>query len=100
MEEITVKEVKDRLNAGENFTFIDVREVWEYEEDNIGAQNIPLAEIPNKLNDLAELKEVEIVIHCKSGNRASQAQMYLRQQGFQAVINMKGGIEAFRAAGY
>jgi len=100
MEEITVKEVKDRLNAGENFTFIDVREVWEYEEDNIGAQNIPLAEIPNKLNDLADLKEVEIVIHCKSGNRASQAQMYLRQQGFQAVINMKGGIEAFRAAGY
>ena len=45
MEEITVKEVKDRLNAGKEFTFIDVREVWEYEEDNIGAQNIPLAEI-------------------------------------------------------
>ena len=100
MEEITVKEVKDRLNAGKEFTFIDVREVWEYEEDNIGAQNIPLAEIPNKINDLADLKEAEIVIHCKSGNRASQAQMYLKQQGFQAVINMKGGIEAFRAAGY
>ena len=100
MELITVEEVKKRLDKGEDFCLIDVREVWEYEEDNIGAQNIPLAEIPNKLNELAELKEREIIIHCKSGNRASQAQMYLKQQGFQAVINMKGGIEAYRAAGY
>lgn len=100
MELITVEEVKKRLEKGDNFCFIDVREVWEYEEDNIGAQNIPLAEIPNKLDELAELKEQEIIIHCKSGNRASQAQMYLKQQGFHAVINMKGGIEAFRGAGY
>ncbi len=97
---ITVEEVKNRLEKGEDFCFIDVREVWEYEEDNIGAQNIPLAEIPNKLDELAELKEQEIVIHCKSGNRASQAQMYLKQQGFNSVINMSGGIEAFREAGY
>ncbi|WP_420387417.1 rhodanese-like domain-containing protein [Roseivirga sp.] len=100
MEMITVEEVKNRLEKGEDFCFIDVREVWEYEEDNIGAQNIPLAEIPNKLDELAELKEQEIVIHCKSGNRASQAQMYLKQQGFNSVINMSGGIEAFREAGY
>lgn len=100
MELITVEEVKKRLEKGDDFCFIDVREVWEYEEDNIGAQNIPLAEIPNKLDELAELKEQEIIIHCKSGNRASQAQMYLKQQGFQVVINMKGGIEAFRGAGY
>lgn len=100
MELITVEEVKKRLENGDDFCFIDVREVWEYEEDNIGAQNIPLAEIPNKLDELAELKEQEIIIHCKSGNRASQAQMYLKQQGFQAVINMQGGIEAFRGAGF
>lgn len=100
MENITVQEVKDRLDNGEDFCFIDVREVWEYEEDNIGAQNIPLAEIPNKISDLAELKEAEIVIHCKSGKRASQAQMYLRHQGFGKVINMTGGIDAYRAAGF
>ena len=53
MENITVQEVKDRLDNGEDFCFIDVREVWEYEEDNIGAQNIPLAEImrPKRLAD-------------------------------------------------
>lgn len=100
MDNITVEEVKSRLESGEEFCFIDVREVWEYEEDNIGAENIPLAEIPAKLEELANLKETEIVIHCKSGNRASQAQMYLKQQGFDKVINMTGGIEAFRAAGY
>lgn len=100
MENITVQEVKNRLESGEDFCFIDVREVWEFEEDNLGAQNIPLTEIPNKLDDLADLKQAEIVIHCKSGARASQAQLYLKQQGFDKVINMTGGIEAFRAAGY
>ena len=100
MEIITVEEVKSRIDKGEKFCFIDVREVWEFEEDNIGAENIPLAEIPHKLRELANLKEVEIVVHCKSGSRGSQAQMYLKQQGFTKVINMDGGIEAFRAAGY
>lgn len=100
MENITVQEVNKRLSSGDQFNFIDVREVWEYEEDNIGARNIPLAEIPNQLDELADLKDAEIIVHCRSGARSAQAQMYLRQQGFAKVINMTGGIMAFREAGF
>ena len=100
MENITVQEVKKRLSDGDQFNFIDVREVWEYEEDNIGARNIPLAEIPNQLDELAGLKDAEIIVHCRSGARSAQAQMYLKQQGFSRVVNMTGGIMAYREAGY
>ena len=100
MENITVQEVNKRLSDGNQFNFIDVREVWEYEEDNIGARNIPLAEIPNQLDELAALKDAEIIVHCRSGARSAQAQMYLKQQGFTKVINMTGGIMAYREAGF
>lgn len=100
MENITVQEVNKRLSSGDQFNFIDVREVWEYEEDNIGARNIPLAEIPNQLDELADIKDAEIIVHCRSGARSAQAQMYLRQQGFTKVTNMTGGIMAFREAGF
>ncbi|HEY9117219.1 MAG TPA: rhodanese-like domain-containing protein [Roseivirga sp.] len=100
MENITVQEVNKRLSEGDQFNFIDVREVWEYEEDNIGARNIPLAEIPNQLDELAALKDAEIIVHCRSGARSAQAQMYLKQQGFTKVINMTGGIMAYREAGF
>ncbi len=100
MENITVQEVNKKLSEGNHFTFIDVREVWEFEEDNIGAQNIPLAEIPDQLDEMADLKNAEIIVHCKSGARSSQAQMYLKQQGFTNVINMTGGIMAYREAGF
>lgn len=100
MENITVQEVNKRLSDGNQFNFIDVREVWEYEEDNIGARNIPLAEIPNQLDELSALKDAEIIVHCRSGARSAQAQMYLKQQGFTKVINMTGGIMAYREAGF
>ncbi|GHE61212.1 MULTISPECIES: rhodanese-like domain-containing protein [Roseivirga] len=99
MENITVKEVSERLANGESFHFIDVREIWEYEEDNLGARNIPLAELPNQLEELTSLKNEEIIVHCRSGARSAQAQMYLKQQGFTRVVNMTGGIVAYREAG-
>lgn len=97
MEDITVSELKERVERGEKFHFLDVREEWEYEEDNLGADNIPLGELPHRLAELEPLKEEEIVIHCRSGARSGNAKKFLETKGFTKVRNVLGGIMAYRA---
>ncbi len=98
MADITSDELKQRQQAGETPTIIDVREPWEFEESRIpGAQNIPLGTLPEKLDDLAGLKDQEVVVHCKSGSRSSAAKAYLTQQGFTNVRNLLGGIMGYGA---
>ncbi|AWM31380.1 rhodanese-like domain-containing protein [Hymenobacter nivis] len=98
MADITSDELKQRQQAGETPTIIDVREPWEFEESRIpGAQNLPLGTLPEKLDDLADLKDQEIVVHCKSGSRSSAAKAYLTQQGFTNVRNLLGGIQGYQA---
>lgn len=94
-EDITCREVKSRLESGEEFHFIDVREEWEYEEANIGAKLIPLGELPNHLSDIDHMKDEEVIVHCKSGARSGRAKKYLNSQGFSNVRNMEGGILAY-----
>lgn len=94
-EDITCAEVKSRLDKGENFNFIDVREEWEHEEKNIGAQLIPLGELPNRLSEIEQLKNEEVIVHCKSGGRSGQAKKFLNGQGFTNVRSMQGGIIAY-----
>ncbi len=98
MADITSDELKQRQQAGEPLTIIDVREPWEFEETRIpGAQNIPLNALPTKLDDLEDLKDQEVIVHCKSGARATSAKAYLTQQGFTNVRNLEGGIMAYQA---
>ncbi len=98
MADITSDELKQRQQAGETPTIIDVREPWEFEESRIpGAQNIPLGTLPEKLDDLAGLKDQEVIVHCKSGSRSSAAKAYLTQQGFTNVRNLLGGIMGYGA---
>jgi rhodanese-related sulfurtransferase len=97
MEDITVKELKERLEKGEKFHFFDVREEWEYEEDNLGANNIPLGELDHQLEQLAGIKHEEIVVHCRSGSRSGNAKKYMETKGFTKVRNVLGGILAYRA---
>ena len=97
MEDITVSELKERLDQGEKFHFIDVREDWEYEEDNLGADNIPLGELAHQLSQLEKIKDEEIVIHCRSGARSGNAKKFMEMNGFSQVRNVLGGILAFRA---
>ena len=91
---ITVSELKDRLES-EDLVVIDVREPWEYEEHNIGATNIPLTLLPEKLEELEELKSKEVVVHCQSGKRSHQARKYLAMHGFEKVKSLVGGLQAF-----
>ena len=97
MPDITPAELHQRQQAGETPTVIDVRETWEHEERRIpGAQKIPLNSLPDKLVDLDELKDQEVIVHCKSGSRSTSAKAYLTQQGFTNVRNLVGGFQAYQ----
>ena len=95
--DISVEELKERIEKGENLNLIDVREKWEFDEANIGAKLIPLQTLPNKLSELEPLKEQEVIIHCRSGKRSDNAKKFLEQNGFKNVRNVLGGIEAYLA---
>jgi len=94
--DITVEELKERLEKGESLNFYDVREEHEYEEDNLGAVLIPLGDLPDHLDELKSLKDEEIIIHCRSGARSGKAAKFLESQGFLNVRNVTGGILAYR----
>jgi len=98
MADITSSELHQRQQAGETPTIIDVRETWEHEEGRIpGAQNIPLGTLPDKLDDLQDLKDQEIIVHCKGGGRSASAKAFLTQQGFTNVRNLLGGYQGYSA---
>ena len=96
--DITVQELKERMDKGEQLNLFDVREPHEFEEFNIGARLIPLGEIPNQLDQLASLKNEEIIVHCRSGARSGNAKLFLMDNGFTIVRNVLGGMLAWRDA--
>lgn len=92
--EIDVVELKEKLDRGDKFTLIDVREPHEYKICSIpGARLIPLGEFPQHVGEFN--KEDDIVIHCRSGARSGKACNVLRAAGFQHVRNVVGGILAW-----
>ncbi len=97
MIDITTDELKQRIDAGEKLNLFDVRETYEFDEFNIGATLIPLGELPNKLSELAHLKNEEIIIHCRSGARSNNAKMFLLDNGFTNVRNVLGGMLDWRS---
>lgn len=97
MADITVQELHDRMQKNENLIVIDVREGYEYEEFNINAKHIPLAEVPSRMAEISEDKNAEIIVHCRSGARSNQAKMYLMSEGFTNVRNLLGGMLAWQA---
>jgi molybdopterin/thiamine biosynthesis adenylyltransferase/rhodanese-related sulfurtransferase/molybdopterin converting factor small subunit len=92
--EIDPTEVKQKLDRGDKFVLIDVREPHEYRICSIpGAKLIPLGEFPKHVGEFDP--QADIVIHCRSGVRSARACGILRQAGFQRVRNMVGGILAW-----
>ncbi|HEY7334312.1 MAG TPA: molybdopterin-synthase adenylyltransferase MoeB [Bryobacteraceae bacterium] len=92
--EIDPVEVHAKMERGENFVLLDVREPHEYLICNIPfAKLIPLGDLPKRVNELDTA--TEIVAHCKTGVRSGKACDFLRQAGFRKVKNMKGGITAW-----
>ncbi len=77
MEDITTNELKERLENGEKLFIVDVREPHEYDEFNIGALNIPLGSLPQRLDELESHKDEEIILHCRSGARSGNAKAFM-----------------------
>ncbi|TBH74077.1 rhodanese-like domain-containing protein [Aquirufa nivalisilvae] len=100
MEDITIEELKERMDNNEALYIIDVREEHEFDEFNIGAQLIPLGELPERLDEIEADKDAEIIVHCRSGARSGRAKEYLSSEGYSNVRNLVGGMLAWQAAGY
>jgi adenylyltransferase/sulfurtransferase len=88
--EITARDLKARLDQGEDIFILDVREPHEYQICNLKGHLIPLGELPRRVHELDSARE--IVAHCKSGKRSAQAVDFLRQAGFRKIYNLHGGI--------
>jgi len=94
MKEITGPELKAKMDKGDTFQLIDVREDNERAFTNIGGEHIPMGQIVTNLEKISRDKEV--VIYCRSGGRSGQVINYLEtNQGFTNLINLKGGVLAW-----
>jgi adenylyltransferase/sulfurtransferase len=91
--EIQPDELKRRLDRGDDIFVLDVREPHEYQICNIGGYLLPLGDLPKRVDELDRNRE--IVVHCKMGGRSAKAVDFLRQAGFQKVVNLAGGITAW-----
>ena len=95
--ELTVQQVAS-IRENPNVALIDVREPSEYAAGHIpGVKLIPLGSLPSRMNEIP--KDKFVVMTCRSGNRSGQATQFLRDQGFDNVHNMTGGINAWQQAG-
>ena len=97
MQNITVKEVKQRLQSGEKLHILDVREPDEYAEFNIGGKLVPLGKIQSmQVDEIEDWKEDEIIVHCRSGKRSMTACTFLETMGFKNTKNLEGGVLAWQ----
>jgi rhodanese-related sulfurtransferase len=97
MKTMNVKEVQSRIEAGDNLNLLDVREPMEHDDFNIGGILLPLGDIRvGDTTSIDHLKDQEIIIYCRSGNRSGQACMVLESLGFTNVINVSGGMLAWQ----
>ena len=91
--QMSVKELKQRLDAGDDLFILDVREPFEYQIAQIGGHLIPLNDLPKRMNELNTAQE--IVVQCKSGGRSQRAAEFLAKNGFKKLHNLAGGILAW-----
>ena len=91
--QLSVKELKRRMDAGEDVYILDVREPYEYRIAQIGGMLIPQTDVPNRLAEID--REREIIVQCRSGVRSQRIAEFLKQQGYPRVVNLAGGILAW-----
>ena len=97
MTTITADELKKRLDAGEEIHLLDVREDHERADYNIGGTHIPIGKVQAaQVDDVEGWKDDEVVVYCRSGNRSGMASLFLEQLGFKNVVNLTGGMLAWR----
>jgi rhodanese-related sulfurtransferase len=99
MQLITVAELQERISNGEKLNLVDVREPSEHEDFNIGGDLIPLGRIQAMdVDQLEAMKNEELILYCRSGNRSGQACQILEMMGFTNTKNLQGGMLAWQKA--
>jgi rhodanese-related sulfurtransferase len=98
MTNVTVQEIKQRIDNGEDVHLLDVREPDERAEFNIGGTFLPLGNILTmQTDDIADWQNEEVIVYCRSGRRSVQAALTLESLGFTNVKNLEGGVLAWQA---
>ncbi len=93
--EIAPEEVNRMLNAGEEFTLLDVREPWEFETAHMeSAKLVPMGDVPSRAHQELD-PDAHIVVVCHHGVRSMNVAVWLRQQGFEKAQSMRGGIDSW-----
>lgn len=95
MKEITVQTLKRKIDNRENVFLLDVREPFEQYQSNIAYDHstlIPVGKLSERVNEIADKKDQEVVCLCRSGSRSAEACKLLEKEGFTNVKNLKGGI--------
>jgi rhodanese-related sulfurtransferase len=93
-EDITASRLKARLDAGDRPVLLDVREPWEFELARIeGSRFVPMTELGDRFTELDP--GAETVVVCHHGNRSAYVAQALRQAGFEKVLNLEGGLDAY-----
>lgn len=93
IKEISPLEMKEWMDQGKEFQLIDVREAHEVDIVSIGGTHIPMAEIPNRTDEVR--RDIPVIIHCRSGVRSAAICSFLGSSGFEQVYNLKGGVLAY-----
>lgn len=97
MQTISVEALKEKIDSGEKINLVDVREPHEHSDFNIGGILLPLGQVQMlQIDAIEDLKNEEIYIYCRSGNRSGQACMMLETMGFANLTNVSGGMLAWQ----
>lgn len=92
MVDITVEELNERREKGDDIFLLDVREFFEHDISNIEGEVIPFGELHFRLDEIGEYRDKEIVVYCRTGSRSAEAVVLLHENGFKKARNLTGGI--------
>jgi len=97
MQTITVEALKAKIDAGEQIHLVDVREPHEHADFNIGGILLPLGQVQTmQVDAIEDLKNQDVFVYCRSGNRSGQACLILETMGFTNLTNVSGGMLAWQ----
>src|SRR6266852_3991721 len=98
--EVTVDEVKNRVERGETWALLDVREREEYREGHLdGALSLPRGFLEMRVEETVPDKQAPIIAYCGGGTRSLIAARTLKEMGYTNVVSMTGGFTAWKNAG-
>ncbi|QYZ67890.1 MAG: sulfurtransferase [Gammaproteobacteria bacterium (ex Lamellibrachia satsuma)] len=99
VQEIDSSDLQARISEGDDFYLLDIRSAGEVAQGMLpDSDHMPMHVIPLRMEELP--KDKDVILYCHSGARSYHACAYLIQQGFENVINLRGGILGWARSGY